>query len=377
MSVKNIIIVLCILAIGGLLVVGGIAGVLFNYSFVDYKEGDLSAGEEIFKYETNPLTVDTDGDGLNDYQEIEVYNSDPHNKHSDNDSLADGKEIEIGGDPTKEDTDGDGLEDDREYELNTDLNNSNTDDDYLTDYEEVIEYQTNPTNPDTSGDGFKDGLLDEANEEYPELYDSDLNPNKRHIFLYVSRTEGASIPKEELQYIEQLFENSSVKYNGYEGIEMHIVYNDTSVESDGDMGYYEFRKMHQEMTIDNIGFHHVAIVNEIDIESENNVIGITRTNAQLMLVKDRHSDTVYGNTYHTGETILHELGHSLGLTNTDFNGIDTNKYSHEEYPSVLNYDYKSNRRYNYSSGASFDDWNYIEENMYEANTEKLEKNIDK
>jgi hypothetical protein len=59
-------------------------------------------------------TVDSDGDGLTDYQEVHIYHTDPN----------------------KADTDNDGL----------------------NDREEVITWKTNPLNPDTDGDGYSDGV---------------------------------------------------------------------------------------------------------------------------------------------------------------------------------------------------------------------------
>jgi len=59
------------------------------------------------------MELDSDGDGLTDYEEIYIYGTDPFNP----------------------DTDGDGL----------------------TDYEEVMIYGTDPLNPDTDGDGYLDG----------------------------------------------------------------------------------------------------------------------------------------------------------------------------------------------------------------------------
>lgn len=59
------------------------------------------------------MNLDSDNDGLTDYEEIYMYNTDPFNP----------------------DTDGDGL----------------------TDYEEVMIFGTDPLNPDTDGDGYLDG----------------------------------------------------------------------------------------------------------------------------------------------------------------------------------------------------------------------------
>lgn len=56
------------------------------------------------------------------------------------------------------DTDGDGLFDKREIELGTDPRKADTDADGVSDGQEVLTYGTNPLNPDTDGDGFNDGV---------------------------------------------------------------------------------------------------------------------------------------------------------------------------------------------------------------------------
>lgn len=114
-------------------------------------DGDgLSDYDEIHKYGTDPFNPDTDGDGLNDYEEIYIYGTDPLNPDTDGDGLTDWEEVHIyGTDPLNPDTDGDGL----------------------TDWEEIFIYGTDPLNPDTDGDGLKDG--DEVN-----VYGTDpLNPD--------------------------------------------------------------------------------------------------------------------------------------------------------------------------------------------------------
>lgn len=123
-------------------------------------DGDgLSDYEEIYVYNTDPLNPDTDGDGLTDWEEVFVYGTDPLNPDTDGDGLSDGEEVLIfGTDPLNPDTDGDGLSDGQEVNVyGTDPLNPDTDGDGLTDGEEVLVWGTDPLNPDTDGGGVWDG----------------------------------------------------------------------------------------------------------------------------------------------------------------------------------------------------------------------------
>lgn len=74
----------------------------------DDSDGLPNAQEDILK--TNPLSPDTDEDGLSDKDEVRVYLTDPLNPDTDNDGLFDREEVIFWQtDPLKSDTDGDGF----------------------------------------------------------------------------------------------------------------------------------------------------------------------------------------------------------------------------------------------------------------------------
>jgi hypothetical protein len=88
--------------------------------------------------------VDTDKDGLFDYQEIYTYHTDVNNPDTDGDGYVDGEEVKNGFSPLvagkkmeEVDTDSDGLSDHLELSLKTDLNNYDTDGDKVVDGEEA------------------------------------------------------------------------------------------------------------------------------------------------------------------------------------------------------------------------------------------------
>ena len=126
-------------------------------------DGDgLTDYEEVVDYKTNPLKADSDNDGLTDYEEVVEYNTNPLNSDTDGDSYLDGAEVEAGYDPLTKpgsepseeelksmDSDDDGLSDYDEINIyKTDPNNPDTDGDGYSDGEEV----NNGYNP--NGDGL-------------------------------------------------------------------------------------------------------------------------------------------------------------------------------------------------------------------------------
>lgn len=89
--------------------------------------------------------IDSDNDGLSDYEEIHIYHTDPNNKDTDGDGYLDGEEVRNGFSPlvpgkkmSEVDTDNDGLTDEMEIKLKTDLGSFDTDGDKATDGEEVF-----------------------------------------------------------------------------------------------------------------------------------------------------------------------------------------------------------------------------------------------
>ena len=98
-------------------------------------------------YGTNASLIDTDGDGLSDYIEIVVINYNPLSKDTDNDGVLDGQE----------DFDDDGIDNKSEIDLGTDPSLKDTDGDGLDDSAEIDTYKTDPVLNDTDQDGVSDG----------------------------------------------------------------------------------------------------------------------------------------------------------------------------------------------------------------------------
>ncbi|MFN8377516.1 MAG: TadE/TadG family type IV pilus assembly protein [Anaerolineae bacterium] len=151
---------------------------------------------------TNPANPDTDADGVWDGDELANLIS-PLNPDSDNDVLTDGQELRVanhpqgryatglGTNPANPDTDADGLTDYQELTINdtdpmvrdsddTDPLNPDTDNDGLKDGLEVMFWFTSPNNPDTDGDGLPDGHELMNGDTDPSVMDAnDTDPTKR------------------------------------------------------------------------------------------------------------------------------------------------------------------------------------------------------
>ena len=116
---------------------------------------------------TSDNNVDSDGDGLSDYEEVYVLHTDPTLKDSDNNGINDGDE----------DFDKDGITNLEEYSYGTNPMKMDSDGDELSDYDEIFTYKTLANNPDSDEDGALDGW--EVENGYSPLnYDKEFKVEK-------------------------------------------------------------------------------------------------------------------------------------------------------------------------------------------------------
>lgn len=69
-------------------------------------DGDKLTNAEEIKLKTSPTLIDTDEDGLSDYDEVKKYKTDPLKEDTDGDGISDNGEIKLGLDPLKAKSDG-------------------------------------------------------------------------------------------------------------------------------------------------------------------------------------------------------------------------------------------------------------------------------
>ncbi|MCK9332269.1 MAG: OmpA family protein [Candidatus Cloacimonetes bacterium] len=107
----------------------------------------------------DPRTMDSDSDGISDYDEINVYGTDPRKADTDGDGLSDYVELmQYRTNPLKIDTDADGINDkDEVITYHTNPAKVDTDGDGLSDFAEIMEHKTNPLLTDTDKGSVGDG----------------------------------------------------------------------------------------------------------------------------------------------------------------------------------------------------------------------------
>ena len=117
---------------------------------IDYPDSDGDGIVDLLEaiLGIDPSKIDTDDDGLTDYQELNITGTDPTDYDSVEKRISD----------ADADCDGDGISNLEDIELGTDPQVLDSDDDGLTDGEEVNTYLTDPLLEDTDGDGLTDGF---------------------------------------------------------------------------------------------------------------------------------------------------------------------------------------------------------------------------
>ncbi|MDD5606913.1 MAG: OmpA family protein [Ignavibacterium sp.] len=154
-------------------------------------EKDTLVNNDFNKLKANPLTTDTDADGLPDFDEVNKYKTNPLEIDSDQDGLTDYQEIiEYKTNPINADTDSDGLTDfDEITKYKTDPLNPDSDGDGLSDSEEIFAYKTNPNNKDTDG-GSIDDFTEVKRGTNPLSVKDDIEETKKQVFVFDNITFG-------------------------------------------------------------------------------------------------------------------------------------------------------------------------------------------
>ena len=166
-------------------------------------------------------SVDTDLDGLTDYEEFHNYSTDPYDGDSDDDGLPDGTEVnDFDSDPLESDLDLDadgwyvfqdcddddferapdkpesldGKDNDCDDEIDEDFRDLDSDGDLISDYDEYHNHSTNPGLMDTDQDGLDDGTELLVKMSDPLSFDYDKDQDGFYWFEDCDDQRGSTYP---------------------------------------------------------------------------------------------------------------------------------------------------------------------------------------
>jgi hypothetical protein len=324
----------------------------------DTDDDGLTDAVEVESLATDPTSADTDGDGLPDRIEVEAYGTDPRIPDSDGDGLVDGAEVEThGSSPTNTDTDGDGLADGREVRaLGTDPTANDSDDDDLAERLEVEVYGTDPSTADTDGDGLRDGV--EAADAGPL---ADADPLARDVFIELDYMRGERPSKDAIALVEERFADAPVENpDGSTGVTLHVVVDDAVPRepATGELDSLRLRLAHFDN--ESRGYHHALVA--VDARLANTSVAGFATTGHVVTQTTGGDGDAY-TTRGQAHVLMHELGHALGLSAERYAGIDSYAVPYDRYTSIMNYNAPW-EDLGYSTDDPFDDWAYLDENMY-------------
>jgi hypothetical protein len=312
---------------------------------------DITVNKISHHVSSNPLSIDSDGDGLNDWREHD-NRVDPLFCDTDADNLTDAYELDnVGTLPFRSDTDGDGLSDGRE----------------------VLESFTNPLLEDTDKDGSSDGM------EVENMKQWGANPLHRDIFVEIDRMDENTrwMTAKEKEDLISVFENAPIlNPDGTWGVKLHMFENEIvpSVDNlDGrsnwpsDLNRIGYSRDYEERYKSyGDGCYYALFAKHLSVGVGGHTTEYGFVIDTLPSLDIPNFDGVNAHSF------MHEVGHCLGLTFFAFDGIDSGIYNFSEYPSVMNFngfptDNEGFIVWNYlgySNGGAFNDWAYLNENGF-------------
>ncbi|WP_132061027.1 hypothetical protein [Halorussus amylolyticus] len=242
-------------------------------------DSDGETAYEAYRFGTDPLDNDTDGDGLRDGFELDTRGIDPLETDTDNDSVADPaedpdndtlsneREQAAGTNPIRADTDGDGLNDSAELANGTDPLVRDTDADGLNDSEELV-LGTDPTDNDTDGDGVLDGNETFSTETENESVGAGVEISGEGNIAETVSIENESNEQIQTETVSNASASEVLNFEAdaeFEEANLSIEYDETTVSNEKDVAVYTYNESQQT---------YVKLPSEVDA-ANNTVTGTT------------------------------------------------------------------------------------------------------
>ncbi|MXR52148.1 hypothetical protein GRX03_11120 [Halovenus sp. WSH3] len=229
------------------------------------------------------------------------------------------------------------------------------------------EFGTDPQRADTSGDGYLDHLV------WGPMRDLGLSvtPGEPDVYVELDSVSGQE-PASEAQ-LRDVAETFRSEPDDVGPINVHFFRCDSDrpdVSRASQMG----DRIAEDRTLRGLGFHYLLVTDGSLTFRGTEVSGLTYTSTgdqSWMVIDGTLSQRV--TPTHEASALAHELGHSLGLSRSAFEGIDSRAYSDGDYESVMNYNHWT--PVTFSRRAPFDDYRWMAEQSfgsYHQNRTRLE-----
>lgn len=167
------------------------------------------------------------------------------------------------------------------------------------------------TSPDSDGDGIPDC----PEEHYDHLF-PDSDPAVFDVYVEVSHlSEEFPLTDQEVAELEAVFDEAPTEAE----VELHLIDGGT-VPYQGEYEIFEYHQF-KDPVLACAGYHHGFVADRSLGDA-----GGYGYNGEFSVIEGGWAQQ---------NIFLHELGHSLGLT--EFEGIDSEQYTLEQYPSSMNY----------------------------------------
>ncbi|AWB28229.1 zinc metalloprotease [Halococcoides cellulosivorans] len=220
---------------------------------------------------------------------------------------------------------------------------------------------TDPHDADTDGDGLPDGAEATCTDALPGA-----DPLHQDLYLEVDSESGESLSDGAIERAEAAFAEAPVSNpDGQSGIDLHVRRDDGDLTlgspvdtidrpgSADDIG--DVTTAHRDYRT--AGHYYVLVADKVAYDGDPEYVGAGQPGVVMF--------ESYPDPFLTASLLVHELGHAFGFDES-LPGVDSERYSLDEYPSVMNYNglYTSLEFSDGSGDLGRDEWAFIADDRH-------------
>lgn len=190
----------------------------------------------------------------------------------------------------------------------------------------------------------------------------DADPLQMDVFIELDWMRGEKPSRATIQDVAEVFDEAPVKNaDGSTGINLHVTFSDGVDREEQAYPLTVVETLRANMENEYCGYYYALAVEKTD---RDDTMAYTLPNHKNKPIAFK-TDAKAGYYYPDGSiriSVMHEIGHVLGVSNEDYRGVDSQDVDYGTYSSAMNYNAPADSL-EFSSGKPFDDWEHISENM--------------